>query len=388
MGGPSSRIDRFWHRETVLRDHLSRVLAAAPTAYGGFHHDFDRAWRPRDQGVHTATMQGRVVYALAQGYLLTRDEAYREAMARGADYLVEVMGDPVGGGFYEATDAAGRVVDDTKRLYSQAFAIFGLAHAYRVSGNRRYLQTAEDAWDRVSTSLKDLDGGFVQAGDRYLVPLDGALSQNPLMHLFEALLALYDAGAPIAVLGDAAELADFVATRLVRHSPHGRYIPEYYEPGWVPMADTAGGYIDLGHQVEWAFLLSEAVERGLPESYLGLGNGLLNFALKSGYDEAKGGLSWRTDYAGNQGQEKVWWVQSELLRTLMRYGVRHGRDDLWPRYDQTLEWIRGQFLDPASGGWYPLPADDCREPECRDRQPDVGYHIVAMHVEAVALARR
>jgi hypothetical protein len=47
----------------------------------------------------------------------------------------------------------------------------------------------------------------------------------------------------------------------------------------------AGRYFELGHQFEWALLLSHAVEEGLPPRYLGVAERLLNYGMKVAYDQ-------------------------------------------------------------------------------------------------------
>ena len=71
----------------------------------------------------------------------------------------------------------------------------------------------------------------------------------------------------------------------------------------------------------------------------------------------------------------------------MCYAVVHGRTDLWPLYEQTLAYVQSQFRDPEHGGWTPQPKSECTKDVCK-HQADVGYHIVAMHVEAIKLGER
>lgn len=92
------------------------------------------------------------------------------------------------------------------------------------------------------------------------------------------------------------------------------------------------------------------------------------------------------DDTGAVDRQKIWWVQSEFLRAAMRYLMGHGRTDLRAPFEATLAFVRAEFLDEENGGWYASPKSDCARSACADEQPDVGYHIVAMHMEALALA--
>ena len=147
-----------------------------------------------------------------------------------------------------------------------------------------------------------------------------------------------------------------------------------------------GGYVDLGHQVEWAYLLSAGVERGLPDAYLDVAKRLIDYVLAVGYDREKGGIFERADYDGKIIlQRKLWWPQCELLRTLMHFAAKRGRSDLWGRYEDSLDFVKREFLDEMNGGWYTQPKADCARENCLDVQAEP-YHITTMHLEALRLA--
>jgi mannose-6-phosphate isomerase len=390
QGGPPPeavlRIDAPWFRQS-LHDDLSKILAAAPTASGAFHSRFGRRWQPEPGEVTNATAQGRVLYVLAAGYDLTGDARYRAELRRGADFLLRSFIDRENGGVYQAVGFDGAALDARKLLYSQAFALFGLAHAYRVTRDGRYLRAAAEIWERVRSRMRDAEGGFVAKTDREFADASPTRDQNPIMHLFEALLAMYDATADPQWLRDAGAVGEFVLTRLVRETPEGKCIAELYDTRWLALPAADGGYVDLGHQAEWAWLLSAGAERGLPARYVDIGGDLLGFAVANGYDRAHGGLFWRIDATGGAvSREKLWWVQSEFLRATLRYAMRHGRTDLREPFEATFAFVRAELVDRENGGWYESPRSECARTTCADEQPDVGYHVVALYTEALALS--
>ncbi len=237
-----------------------------------------------------ATGQARVLCALAAGYDLTGDARYRTELRRGADFLLGAFLDQQNGGVYEAVSFDGEAVDARKLLYSQAFALFGLAHAYRVTRDSRYLLAGLEIWERVRSHMRDGEGGFVAEADRVFANASARRNQNPIMHLFEALLAMYDATADPQWLHDAGDVGEFVLTRLLREAPGGKCIAEHYNTRWQPLPAADGGEVDLGHVAEWAWLLSAGAERGLPARYVDIGSELLGFAVATGYDRGRGGV--------------------------------------------------------------------------------------------------
>jgi mannose/cellobiose epimerase-like protein (N-acyl-D-glucosamine 2-epimerase family) len=161
-----------------------------------------------------------------------------------------------------------------------------------------------------------------------------------------------------------------------------------YDRDWKAAPPEQGGYFELAHQFEWAFLLSHAVEKGFPKRYLAIGQRLLNYGMRVGYDKEDGGVFSRGDYQANAVRgPKGWWEQCESLRTMMHYAALRGRKDLWPAFDQTLELAKKNLIDPEYGGWY-----YSYDPKAATQRTgkggvwQVGYHVCGMYREALRLA--
>jgi mannose/cellobiose epimerase-like protein (N-acyl-D-glucosamine 2-epimerase family) len=390
LGSRPFQPDAKWHERALVDGHLAHWLAVAPSETGFLLARVTRAWQPREQKATDLVAQSRLIYVLLSGYEVTGDSRYLDAARHGADFLLRYFPDPVHGGLFRIVDAEGRVVRNSKHTYGHAFAILALAHAYRVTKDERYGSAALATWRAVRANLRDPVGGFLPeaprdfSGDRS----SGFRTQNPLMHLFEALLALYDATGDPEALAGARGIGDFVVYRLLRGlADGGAYIPEWYDANWVPLPEHESGNIDLGHQFEWAYLLNSSEERGLPALYTGVAQRLLDYAIKTGYDEQAGGC-FNVAYAdGKVVREKGYWQQSECLRTVMRYAALYGKSEMRRRYEQTLTFVQDELIDAKNGGWFITTKSACARQSCPDEQPDA-YHMTAMHREALALAAR
>jgi len=72
----------------------------------------------------------------------------------------------------------------------------------------------------------------------------------------------------------------------------------------------------------------------------------------------------------------------------MHFAVLHNRDDLWLPLEQTIVFIKSNFVDPEYGGWY-----SSREPNISPLHQPKGdewkldYHVVGMCMEAVQHGR-
>jgi len=389
LGSRPLHLDAKWHERALVDGHLAHWLAVAPSETGFLRANVTRAWQPREQKTADLVAHSRLIYVLLSGYEVTGDSRYLDAARRGANFLVQHFPDPVHGGFIRAVDAEGRMVSSSKNTYAHAFAIFALAHAYRVTKDERYRGAALTAWRAVYLSLREPEGGFRSELSRdFSGGTADSRTQNPVMHLFEALLALYDAtGSPEALAG-ARSVGDFVVYRLLKGLPDGTaYVPEWYDAKWEPLPKEGGGYIDLGHQFEWAYLLNAAVERGLPSLYAQVAQRVLDYAIKIGYDDQAGGTFNIAYPDGTLFRGKGYWQQSECLRTVMRYAALYGKPDMKRRYEQTLALVKDELIDAKNGGWFVMTKSACARQSCPDEQPDA-YHMTTMHREALDLAAR
>ena len=385
---PVRRIDETWFRSSLQNDHMTRWLAVAPTGNGFFRTDFNRQWVAKEKQSGGVIGQTRALYVLSAGYEITQNPAYLQQVRAGADFLLTHFRDKEFGGWFEAVGADGAVLNPNKRLYAQVFAIFALAHAYRVTHDTRYLDAANATRVVIQDKFADGMGGFRAGMNREFTQTKLDNSQNPVMHLFEALLALYDAGGSPEILKDARKVGDFVVYKLLQGAADGSaFIPENYDSTWKPLGQEQGGLVDIGHQFEWAFMLGAATERGLPPLYADVADRLLKFGVEKGYDRVDSGVFTSAMANGEINRKKGYWQQAEALRALMYHAVARQRQDLAPLITQMSEFVRSEFVDETNGGWYLAPKSECRRHSCPDIQPD-GYHMVALHREAIRLVEQ
>jgi len=380
-----NRIDTGWHRDD-LDALLLHWHKHAPRPDGSFQLRFDRTWKPLPQPEIELTGQARMVYAFAAGHEFIPDAGYLNLARRGADFLLQRFRDPVHGGFFHTVGTDGQPRAAIKRAYGHAFVLLALAELYRVGGDVRHRDAALQLLRDIELGFSDAAGGLVNECQRDFKPIPGARTQNPVMHMFEALLALRAASGDQQAEAGVRRLGDFVTNQLLQGQPDGgAWIPEWFDENWKPLpTKEAGGYIDLGHQFEWTHLLTTGAV--VSPIYAQVAERLLAYALAAGYDDIDGGCGLKAFPDGAKTDaRKGWWQQAECLHALVVVAQASGRNDLWRRYEQTQALIKSQLVDAEHGGWRMADALPCKSGGCRDEQPDP-YHMVRLHQAALKTA--
>ena len=384
MSNASSQneIDFKWFEAHLLNDILPKWQRAS-TDEGLFMCHFDRQWQPLQKGFGTLVSQSRLLYNYSKGYELTGDTWYLNAIESGARFLIDKFWDHDHGGWAWSCSQEGEVLDWCKDSYGHAFVIFGLSHACQTTGNQDFKTAALDTWQVFTKHFRDEHGGFSFRMSRDFQETEPLKSQNPIMHLFEALLAVGDLPDMAEMHQEAEQVAEFILKRLLRSDE--KMLPEVYSPDWQELPASQEGRIDIGHAFEWAYLLSTAVERGLPATYFTQAENFLAYGLRIGYDTDAGGIFSPASPQGEiQSAKKGWWEQCETIRSLMHFAIIHGRDDLWQPLEQTIGFIKSDFVDPEYGGWY-----TSREPgvnpfdQSKGNEWKLDYHVVGMCMEAI-----
>lgn len=365
-------VDRDWVKNTLVHGLLDYWLKYSIEPNGFIQENLDRHWRPwGTQREASINGQGRQLYTMAIGYEVTRDKAYLDDLTRGMDFLMR-MRDEEYGGYYDRVTPDLKVINDNKTGFS-SFALYSLATAGRVTGNKKYLDAAMVFFREVRDKMRD--GPFIGSGSYtrdFMKPapnpfgggrggargsaagatgrqgggsgaMFAARRHGINLHMFEALLGLYEATKSEEVWYE----IDSELKAIERLYDYDRgYLPEGYDENWKPVGNPSA---NPGHLFEWASLLSHAVELGADPRYLALGSRSIDLGLKS-YNDSVGGLGG----VGPDGQptQMLWWPQCEVIKATANYAILHGRSELWPYFHKTLDFVKKEYFDTEGGGWF------------------------------------
>ena len=315
-----------------------------------------------------ALVQARQLYVFAEAARMGWSGPWRPVMNAAADSLL-AQGRTDAGDWIFAFDAAGRPLDARRDLYTQAFAIFGLAHAAQALGRDDLMGAAIQTRRRLEDAWRAPAGGFVE-GDVY----PDVRRQNPHMHLFEAIIALWEAGGDSADAALGAELLGLFETRFAASCG----VLEYFDDGLVPLSDARGRVVEPGHGFEWSWLIHRWASAG------GVARPGLVDRL---YASASQGVN-----ANGAALDEVWtdgvvksasarlWPQAERLKAALARSERTGDlSDVLEAHTALSGYLEdglpGLWRDRrlANGGWSdgPAPASS-------------GYHVVGALSELIA----
>ena len=347
--GSSTELHFDWVRP-FLDGLLRRWLAVAEAPNGLFYPHLDREWRRREGGHCTLVSQSRLIYNFCRAYQLNGDAAYAEAATRGLSSL-EKHFRHADGGWIWSCEPDGRARDEFFDSYGHAFVILAFATAASVLKRDAYRERALETWSWAKGHFRDRFGGLVRRLDGAEQPAAALRSQNPMMHTFEALLALAAQAEDAGVRRDALDIWTFLGQRLREEG-----LPEWYDSEWRVLETGERAGFDIGHQFEWAFLLSEADALGLGDGLLTPARGLLRFGLAKGHDAREGGIVSPVGLDGRpRNARKGFWEQCEAIRALARFAGRHGCLECPGPLAQCVGFARARFEDPEFGGWYIAP---------------------------------
>ena len=350
IAGTMARLTAEKLVDNVFDITLPLWLNQATTKSGRFNTHLGREWA-QITGEATLVSQTRPIANFAIAYEHTGNRRFFDAAENGAQYLISTFRDNRHGGYYWSVNESGAATNQTKRLYGHAFVLFGLSTLARAGGGKTWINTAVETWEVVKEQFTHPAGGYQNILEHDLKPTSFPESQNPLMHLFEALLSLGELPGCEKYLEDASNLAAFVIEELVQ-SDTG-LLPELFDVNWRPLPESEGNRIDVGHAFEWAFLLSSGVRAGLEDSFVNHAERFLDIGIRLGLNHHAGDIASPATLDGSAVRRLgAYWEPCEALRALFHHAAFRGKTANYGLFTQVADFIFSSLIDNEHGGWY------------------------------------
>jgi len=329
---------------TLIVDHSLPLWSreGRDSAAGGFIERLDIEGRADRFAPRRVRVQARQIYCFAKAAQLGWYPQGREIAIKGLEYLLAKAKSPDGRpGFVHLLDPTGAVVNSSRDTYDHAFVLLAFATVYQLSGDAQVGDEIKSLVGFLDTDLRSPHGGFLEG-----IPTTLPRRQNPHMHLFEAMIATFDATDDPIYQNRAGDLFALFIANL--YDSRRQVLGEYFEEDWSRIEPAS---VEPGHQAEWVWLL-KGFERitGCPTARHRAQ--LLASAMRY-RDEVTGCLFDEGDADGKIRKfTRRLWPQTEIAKAFIAQaeaGERGAADEAL----KALNRLYQHYLrHPVLGGWY------------------------------------
>ncbi len=344
-----------------MRAHLTEKILPfwerlADETYGGFYGYVDKELNVKKDADKGCILHSRILWTFSTAARVLRDDALRPYADRAYDFL-QRFEDKENGGVYWSVHHDGRPADTTKHTYCQAFAIYGLAAYYRLTGRQEALDKAAALYRLIEEKCRDA-GGYGEAYRADFSPesneklsengVMAGRTMNTLLHVLEGYTELYRARSDEGLRAKGAQaLACFLHT--IYNRPEHR-LDVFFDMDFHSLLNMQS----YGHDIEASWLLWDSVTALLPQaeqaSYRDMCLDLARSVRKRAFTDHGLKNEW---VDGKTDELRVWWVQAETMLGFANAACLTGEtswlDDLRVQWDA----IRRLIVDKRPAGeWY------------------------------------
>lgn len=344
-----------WLRAKVLPFWASEGFDSAS---GAFVEKLDFSARPSEEDYTRVRVQARQIYVYAHAQTLG---LFPEGLvlARSAyDFLIDNAWDIEEAGWFHRLSRKGSPLDRRKDCYDHAFMLLAMAWLYRATGAPQVLDRARQTMAYLDGAMAiEREGAFDGYAD-YVVPADEPAPlprrQNPHMHLFEALLALYEASGERGWLDRAGRILDLFRRRFF--SPQSGQLTEFFDNDWHETPVEGVFVREPGHHFEWVWLLHRYGVLAGEDAVLPIMQKLFAWGWRHGIDRRENGVFGAYDEVDPAGQvlkggSKRLWPQTEALKACLALWERSGDPTAAAGIDPLLQSMFTDFVSFDHALW-------------------------------------
>jgi mannose/cellobiose epimerase-like protein (N-acyl-D-glucosamine 2-epimerase family) len=289
-----------------------------------------------------ARVQGRQIYCFAKAAQMAWYPDGREIAMHGLDYLLATAKSPDGRpGFVHLLDLDGSPIDFARDTYDQAFVLLTLSEVYQLTNDAPVRNEIISLLGFLDDGLRSQHGGFIEG-----IPAALPRRQNPQMHLFEAMIAAFDATGDAVYQRRASELFGIFVVHL--YDQKHQVLGEYFEDDLSKIEPVC---VEPGHQAEWVWLL-EGFERITSCPTGKQRSALLASALRY-RDDATGCLWDEGTVDGSiKKHTRRWWPQTEIAKAWIAQAEAGEQGAADEAREALFQLYRLHLRHPVAGGWY------------------------------------
>ena len=306
-------------------------------------------------------VNSRILWAFSAVHQARPETLFRQMADRAFDYVMNRFWDPQQGGAFWRLNDAGQVIDDSKKIYGQAFYIYALSEYHRAFGSPPALARARELFELIERHAHDSrhDGYLeVRRRDWSEADPDARLSDKDMnekksmnnhLHVLEAYTNLYRVWKEPRVAQRLRELIQLFQQRIL--DARTRHFNHFFDEAWRVRSDS----YTFGHDIEGTWLLCEAAEvlddAALRQQAGALALPMADVVLQEGID-TDGALR----YEGRGGKiidgGKESWPQAEAVIGLLN-AFQISRDEKYLKAVlRVWDFIENHLVDRIHGEWF------------------------------------
>ncbi|WP_262021729.1 AGE family epimerase/isomerase [Vibrio quintilis] len=146
------------------------------TNLGGFYCFADFVGNIDPEHDKSVLLHSRILWTFSAAYRVLGDKRYLQAAEHCYRFMFDKAIDTKYGGVYLMLDKNGNVTDSQKHVYNQGFAIYALSEFYLASGNKEAVRVAMSLFELIETHAFDVAyGGYREAFDQAWNPIENQL---------------------------------------------------------------------------------------------------------------------------------------------------------------------------------------------------------------------
>lgn len=352
--GQSITEGRYWKKQAIEDVIKPWTEHAIDHDYGAYHSFLDKEWKPFNGDHKFPGMIARHLFSYSVAYMLTGEDEYQLQAAVTYEYLITHGWDEQYGGWYTELDREGDVVDASKDLFMQTYAITGLAMYYLMTKDREVKTYVDQSIDILEKHAWDTlhGGGYIRALQQDLSVKNSDKVFSPqLAPLSGYLLYLYAATRDAQYL----QMSERILQTVVDHmtDEESGWIMEGYDQQWklLPQGNV---WMNTGHNIEAAWMLMRLYDLTGKTAYqqqaMALNKKLLQYAFhpESGiwYHKLK------VRDAHQHSEDSPWWVQAYGNMFQLYLYHSNGERAYLDNFRKGAEFWNSNFVDQALGGTY------------------------------------
>lgn len=304
-----------------------------------------------------AVKLARILWSYSALYNHFHEESFLEHAKIAYEYLINVLYDHKNKGVYWKSSYKGIIINDSKHIYAQSFAIYGLSEYYKATKIRQVLVYAMEIYNTIEARAYQTDSNsyFEQFDKEWKKTKNTLLSAeniipsittNSILHLLESYTLLFEITQHQKVFISLNRLIDIFYTKVYDKQNHRCRV--FFDKNWNSISTT----VSYGHDIEASWLLDKALDQVNLQTneYSEMTKALCNHVFLEAYSE---GMLISDIKAETVNDSLIWWVQAEAVIGFINHFQKTKEQVFLTAAKKTLEVTMEKLVDKhTEGEWF------------------------------------